>query len=93
MREVSISVDVYCNQNLIPNAYRLYIDDDLLTERTYIWNNSEQIVRENIIDYLTPGAHSFHLVPTDPKCHGFGFRNFTVDKQPSFIKDNQFTVN
>ena len=49
MREIKITADIYCNRNFKPlefatdaqKSYRVYVDDDLLTERTYIWNNDE----------------------------------------------------
>ena len=46
MNEVHITVDVYCNWEADPQGYRVYIDDDLLTERTYLWRNNEYFVQE-----------------------------------------------
>jgi hypothetical protein len=37
--------------------YRLFVDHELFTERTYIWDGDTTFVRENIIADLTPGDH------------------------------------
>ncbi len=58
MRTVSLTVDVWCAWwGVEPPAYRVYVDTDLLTERTFIWKSEEQFIREHIEVNLAPGPH------------------------------------
>jgi len=57
MKEHSITVDVYCHWSEKPPVYRVYVDNDLLTEREFIWPGSEIFLRENILVNLEPGTH------------------------------------
>lgn len=92
MQEVVMSLDVMCAWEITPPAYRLYVDNDLLTERSYIWNNNEQFVRENIIVNLEPGIHTLRIEPVNPEFGGFSNRNFTVNSQPAALVNNQFII-
>ena len=60
-----------------PLIYRLYVDDDLITERTFIWGD-KMCVSENIFVNLENGIHSIvaETIITDPM---FGvFENFKI---------------
>lgn len=83
MKEVYITVDIYCKWDVEPQAYRVYVDDDLLTERTYLWRNTDQYVQENIIINVEPGQHCFKLEPVNKDFTGFSTRNFTINHQPT----------
>lgn len=90
MVEARITVEVYCNWTAEPKAYRVYFDDDLLTERTYAWRNSDQYIQENIIVLAEPGAHTLRIVPVDPSFMGFYTRHVTVNGQP--VEQNQIVL-
>jgi hypothetical protein len=92
MREVSITVDVMCKWAVEPPAYRLYVNDELLTERTYIWDNSEQYVKEHIVVNLESGVHTLRLEPVASRAVIFLKRNLTVDNRPQALVNDQFTV-
>ncbi len=92
MREVSISVDLYCKWEVTPPVYRLYVDDELLTERTYIWNNAEQFVREHVIVNLEPGTHTLRVESVNLKFTNFAKRNFLINQKPVSLIDDRFTV-
>jgi len=87
MREIKITADIYCNRNFKPlefatdaqKSYRVYVDDDLLTERTYIWNNDEFYIQEIVAVGLDPGQHEFKLIPAFPYYNVFSFKNFTIN--------------
>lgn len=72
MALVQIAVDVYCDSGVDPSAYRVYVDNDLLTERSWIWPSYEIFIRENIIVDVDPGPHTVRL----ERCQGTS--NFTV---------------
>ena len=95
MKEVSITVDIYCDWAwaVTPPVYRLYVNDDLLTERTYIWNNREQFIKEHILVNLCPGLHTLTIETVNDPCFKFAKRNITVDNRTVALVNNQFTVN
>jgi hypothetical protein len=59
MENVKLVVDVYCKDKLDTSpVYRVYVDNDLLTERTWIWPEYEIFIKENIEVNLEPGNHT-----------------------------------
>lgn len=55
-----IKINVECHK--VENAvYRIYVDNDLITERTFIWPGYKNYIRENIICILEPGEHTLTL--------------------------------
>lgn len=68
-----LTLDVYSDRS-DSSAYRVYVDNDLLTERTWIWPSYETFIREHIEADLHPGSHEVRIV----RCQGQG--NFEVRK-------------
>ena len=105
MREIKITADIYCNRNFKPlefatdaqKSYRVYVDDDLLTERTYIWDNNEVFIQEIVSVGLEPGPHEFRIVPAFPYYDVFNFKNFTINGTVStdvgLFRSKIFTLN
>ena len=93
MNAVNILVDVHCIQPAwatyskhieYVSKYRVYIDNDLLTERTWAWSN-ETYIQENIWIYAI--EKSSHIVTIDPililpEQAVFKLSNFTVVNTP-----------
>lgn len=73
-----ITVDVYASGGDVQPRYRVYVDNDLLTERDFIWPAHEIYIKENIEVNLTAGKHSVRVeqVGTNGKIHT---KNVTVD--------------
>jgi len=76
----SLTIDVYCDSLVGHNAYRLYVDDELLTERTWSWPSYEIFIRENIEVRVGPGRHLVRLVNLGPTTN-FRFNNLTLNQQ------------
>lgn len=55
------SVEVHCHWSEKPPTYRIYVDNDLITERTFIWPSYKAFVRENIICNLSKGLHKLRI--------------------------------
>lgn len=93
-RQVELAIDILCKWGPYSPSYRIYVDDNLLTERTYVWNNEEAYVREHIVVDVTPGEHSLTL----EKCGErwifgeFSMANLTVDDRPAELVNNKFQV-
>jgi len=63
MSTVNIVVDVHCTVGHDVNpVYRLYVDDELLTERTWTWPSYEVLIRENVlVEFETYGTHTLRI--------------------------------
>lgn len=57
-KQVHISFDIGCRpgHEFASPIYRVYIDSDLITERTFIWS-SDECVEEHIEALLGKGTH------------------------------------
>ena len=85
----SITVDV-CKASYRPSVrYRLYIDDELLTERDFVWDGAEIYIREHIQADLAPGPHRLH-VQEIPDRNKITITNVTVD---GLACDPDFVIN
>ena len=49
---------LYCDWAEITPTYRLYFDDTLLTERTYIWNNDRHVIQERLTVVTDSNPHT-----------------------------------
>ena len=48
METYVIEFYLYCRWKDLPPTYRLYFDDELVTERTYIWHNDTHVLQERV---------------------------------------------
>lgn len=93
-KDVELTVDVLCKWGPYSPSYRIYVDNNLLTERTYIWNNEEAYIREHIVINVPPGDHTLTL----EKCGErwifgeFSLTNLTVDGKPAEFVNNKFHI-
>jgi hypothetical protein len=73
----TVLLDVYCRTTHEGNLiYRLYVDRDLLTERTWIWPAYDTYINEHIEVDLAPGDHCVQLI--NPGSN-ITFRNVNVN--------------
>ncbi|CAB4129357.1 hypothetical protein UFOVP112_455 [uncultured Caudovirales phage] len=78
MKEHLITVDVYAHWVDHCPRYRVYVDNDLLTERDFIWQPREVYICENILVTLAPGTHTVTIEQVS--AHGkIEAKNITVD--------------
>lgn len=61
MIEHNLTVDIYASWGDIAPRYRIYVDNDLLTERDFVWNGTSQFIRENLIVNLNSGTHTLRV--------------------------------
>jgi hypothetical protein len=92
MAHTVITLDVYCDttQHGTP-AYRVFVDRDLLTERSWIWPAYEIYIQENLEVDLEPGAHQVRIESCGAATR-FNTQNFTVNKQAQNSQDLTFTI-
>jgi len=85
-----IEFDLMCNKTKLDihpkPRYRIYVDDDLMAERDYVWDNATEFVRERCEVRLEKGEHKVKIEDLDSKGTAiYSFANTTVDKQPLAI--------
>lgn len=82
MTQHTITADVYAHWGDTPPCYRVYVDQDLLTERDFIWAGHEVFIRENLVVELAPGSHTLRIehIGTSGKIQ---IKNIKVDGQTS----------
>lgn len=78
MSIASVKFDVYCTRAEGNPAYRLYVDGDLLTERTWAWPAYEVFVHENVEVEVEAGEHRLDLVDCSNN-NVFYIKNVTVN--------------
>jgi len=64
--------------------YRIYVDEDMITERTFIWPGYKNYIRENIICILEPGNHTL----TVKNCSNEGYfelSDFSLDDKNNCV--------
>jgi hypothetical protein len=77
MKTVELTADVYSNTEGI--AYRLYVDNTLMTERTFKWEPRKKCVEEHMILQVTPGSTHTVRIESVNKGEHFTLKNITVD--------------
>lgn len=94
MTEIHLSVDILCDWLGYEPAYRVYVDGDLLTERTYCWDNQHQFVREHLILNIGPGSHTLIIDPVKSLASQAHFKtaNLTINDNPVALIDNTFII-
>ena len=73
-----VTVDVY--STIEGKSYRVYIDDTLMTERTFRWPSTENYVEEHMIIQVEEGqSHTVRITPNII----FALKNIRVNGVPS----------
>ena len=73
-----VSFDLFCDKGNKPR-YRLYVNDELFVERTYIWTDNKYL-RENLQIEASSGEYIIRLEKLD-KCKMY-IRNTKADYGP-----------
>ncbi len=82
-----INVNVACHgaENVI---YRIYVDEDMITERTFVWPGYKNFIRENLICLLDPGIHKLTIENCSKAGH-FELSNFTLNDNTNCVLNYQ----
>jgi hypothetical protein len=85
---VKLNLDLFCDWKRVPPTYRLYINHELFTERTYIWSGT-QYIQEIISLDAPPGKYTIRVDNLgDPECQ-FKIRNLTIGRGPVQVLDSK----
>lgn len=84
---VRVAAEVHCSWEGLPPTYRVYVNDELFSERTWIWTDA--YLEENLQILAQPGKYQirFELVP--PYLAQLWVKNMHVNHGPGRIKNNE----
>ncbi len=91
---IHMSADVYCHWSEVAPFYRIYVDNDMLTERTFKWPGYQNFIREHVICKLMPGVHTIRVENCSPNGK-FTLNNFIIEGSTKYRQpgdtETQFT--
>lgn len=60
-RNYILEFDLYCLEPETEPVYRIFVDGDLIVERSYLWDNRHEYVREEVYVRLDFGYHKLSI--------------------------------
>ena len=91
-KSVQVHCDVYCKWDGSDTRYRLYINDELFTERSWIWNGKEYYLEEVITIEAPPGPYKIKYELLQPTGSKLKIRNMRVTTKNARIHEDQTTL-
>ena len=83
---VRVLADVDCDWEGLSPIYRVYVNDELFAERTWIW--TDQYLEENLQIEAEPGNYNLRWELVPPCLANLKVSNIRVEYGPGSIKDN-----
>ena len=81
---VRVVCDITCKWGEEPPRYRVYVNDELFAERTWIWKDVQ--LEESLQIEAPFGAYPVRFENVDPDRGSFKFRNIRVEHGPGRIR-------
>lgn len=75
--------DVHCDWTGPYPAYRLYVNDELFAERTWIWQDT--YLEENLQIQARPGKYPVRIETLNPEFAKIKIKNLRIDSGPAII--------
>jgi hypothetical protein len=75
--------DVYCTWSGNPPRYRCYVNDELFTERTWIW--TESYIEEQLQILAEPGKYQIHYELVDVENAKLKVNNYRITNGPATV--------
>lgn len=91
VRHAELALEIHCLYAKQGPRYRLYVDQDLITERTFTWVSGKQYIHEHIVVNVQPGQHSIRIENVDPDLGIITTKNLTLDGIPT-AGENVFEI-
>jgi hypothetical protein len=87
-RFVKLNLDLHCDWKKTPPTYRLYVNHEMFTERTYIWSGT-QYLQEILQLSAPPGRYTIRVDNLgDPECV-FRLRGLVAETGPAKVIDSK----
>ena len=87
---VRVLADVDCEWEGLNPIYRLYVNDELFTERTWRWTNS--YLEEMLQIEAAPGEYALRWELVPPCLARLKVSNVRVDHGPATIENNRLKI-
>ena len=91
-KSVQVQCDVYCRWDGNDTRYRLYVNDELFTERSWIWNGKDYYLEEVIAIEAGPGLYKIRYELLEPTNSKLKIRNMRVASKNAAIHEDQTTL-
>lgn len=78
LRHAELKFNVHCYYSGTNPRYRVYVDTDLITERTFVWRE-DQYIEETVIIEAPAGTHRLRVENVDPALGTFTVENIKLD--------------
>ena len=85
-RFVRMLSTIDCKWEGLSPVYRLYVNDELFAERTWIWNDSK--LEENLQVEAVPGEYTLRYELVAPHLAELNIESLTVNYGPGQVIDN-----
>jgi hypothetical protein len=87
---VKVLSDVHCDWEGLPPDYRVYVDNELFAERTYIWTDC---YLEEILQIEAPvGEYTIRYELVQPCLARLRIENQRVDYGPGTVANNKLRI-
>jgi len=97
MTDTKLEVDVHAHWNDDPPVYRIFVDEELFTERTFGWPSFKTYIKEHIFCNLSNGMHTLRLEHLGKNCRfdlvNFKVNNTLIDQKFSNINPTKIIYN
>ena len=87
---VRVLNDVYCDWEGLPPDYRVYVNDELFAERTFIW--ADCYLEEMLQIEAPPGEYTIRHELVQPCLAQLKITNPRVDYGPGSIADDKLRI-
>ena len=74
-KSVQVQCEVYCKWDGNDTRYRVYVNDELFTERSWIWNAKEYYLEELITIEAPPGQYKIKYELLEPTGSALKIKN------------------
>lgn len=88
---VKVLCDVHCRWEGLPPTYRLYVNDELFAERTWIWDDTYYL-EECLQIQGPPGEYDITHELVEPHLAQITVDNFRVELGQGVIKNNKLRI-
>ena len=77
--------DVYCKWEGLPPSYRVYVNDELFAERTWIWEDSAIYLEELLQIEAEPGEYQIRYELVPPNLAQLEVKNMRIEHGPGQV--------
>jgi hypothetical protein len=91
-KSVQVQCNVFCKWDGNDTRYRVYVNDELFTERSWIWSGKEYYLEEIITIEAPPGLYEIKYELLEPTHSKLGIKNMQVTSGNATIHKNQTTL-